>query len=83
MRERWRRRLVLRLERVRARRLREERLRREEVVGGEVGRLRGEEGFGVRGDVLVMVGQVGRERLGAASVWLRWAGHEGRLVIRL
>lgn len=43
---------------------------------GEVGMLRGEEGFSVRGDVLVMVRQVRREGLGAAggSVWLSWAG---------
>lgn len=55
------------------------------MVRGEVGMLRGEEGFGVRGDVLMMVGEVRRERLGAAegSVGLRRAGHKWRLVIRL
>lgn len=55
------------------------------MVRGEVGMLRGEEGFGVRGDVLLMVRQVRGEGLGAAggSVWLRRAGDSGWLVIRL
>lgn len=47
------------------------------MVRGEVGVLWGVEGFGVRVDVLVMVRQVRRERLGAAvgSVRLRRAAH--------
>lgn len=73
---RERRRLVLRLQRVRAGGLGEVRLRGEEVVRGQVGMLRGEEGVGVRGE-LVVLGEVGGERLGADE------GGVGRLVVRL